>query len=165
MKEPSLTTSCHRLDQCISVLTLILESQQHSPLHEAETFSQLLCVNKRMRAALLRAGVGRITLRLTMIDLQYLTCDAEAEAARSLVRWLHQHLRLQTLCQVDCLPDLVSEPIWRRRGEAWFWCEFDEYYVEELAFLSRITIVLAAAHAILGPRTPVVKRWFGTDGS
>ena len=151
------------MHECIRLLSIILVSQQHSTLHDAATFSRLLCVNRRLHAAVMAAGVGRITLALKCASLRRMAGNAEKE--RSLVQWLHQHLCLQTLREVKCMADLDLEPI--LKGER-FEMGWDVFHGDALQptheFLLRICTTLAAAQGFLGPRMPIVERWLGNGG-
>lgn len=55
------TTAADTVEQ---VFTLVLQNEQHNALHDAKTFSNLLCVNQQLRQALLASAVGRISLFL-----------------------------------------------------------------------------------------------------
>lgn len=145
------TTAADTVEQ---VFTLVLQNEQHNALHDAKTFSNLLCVNQQLRQALLASAVGRISL--------FLPADRGWETShRDLILWVQQHLPLHTIKEVQLMHDLLDRPL----GEVH---QVLADVVQRLssprsAVCSRLACVLgdAAAKSRAPDKLPVLSRWYG----
>lgn len=140
------------LDAVSEVLKLVLHCQSHNALQEAETFSRMLCVNKQLRSTMLVAALGRITV-------SWPSNAVTEHKYRGMLLWLQQHVHLQTLKQLDLLPDVLDSALH----------DYDAVVMRVVdapqrckSFSTRAACLLgdAAAFGRLQHRLPQITAWF-----
>jgi hypothetical protein len=145
-------SSAAHLDTVSAVFTLVLQNGHDNALHEAVTFSRLMCANQQLQSRLLAAAEGRVTL-----DLSYRFLMAEGVNYRSLVLWLLRHLRLGTLRRVDLLTEQLKLPL---QDYATLVTRACGPVQSSYPLIDRLASVLGSAAAYPGAILPKVERWY-----
>lgn len=138
------------LERLSAILSLVLRNPQLNALHDASTFSRLLCVNKQLHTSLLNDAVSHLVVDWSR--------QAPPTAVSNMILWLQQHMRLGTLKHVVLFQDALSVPLH----------EFNTIVKAAAAvskarqaFVNRVACALGSAAAYLGTQPlPLVQGWY-----
>lgn len=151
-----MITAAGYLDTIADALTVVLQSDQSNALHDAATFSRLLCVSQQLKSRLLSAAAGRLTLKLPARGYDEVTYGS------SLVQWMMRHIFMGNLKCVKKDNPASDLQDYATQANVATILAFDEPDYQLL--LDRVAGALgtlAASPAAVSTRLPVVEFWYG----